>query len=799
MANGQQGRGGPAPKARGGRPSASAASLLPAADPLAQAYRRGLDLHREGKLQEAGIAYQQVLSANPRHADAGHSLAMVHHQTGRPEIAERLIRRAIESVPNNPVFHSNLGLVLLALDRPAEAVEAYRKALRLDPDAAPLHAQLGVALLAMGRAGDAVQSEQRALRLRPGYGMALAHLGRALGALGRHKEAAESFAHAVAAQPGLVEAHVGWGDLLADSDPETAATHYRDAVGLRPDHAAAHMGLAHVLSRLGEHQSAADNFKATAFLKPSAPAYLGLARELLSLEIPAEARDAALMAFKLATAPADRADSEALLLSLGMAPTDLEQQRALSDLERQEAQNRIAVEATPGNAVALANLGSALLSLGRMREAVDHYRRAIALQPDYFLGWSEYLFTINYLGDLPVDEMTAEAKRYGELVAAAIPARTSHANLPDRAKRLKVGLVSADLHSHPVGRFLEAVLRDTDRRQVEFIVYHNSSIADGLTARLQQIVPNWHSVERLSDEELAARVEADGIDILVDLSGHSVRNRLPVFARKPAPVAFTWIGYFATTGLKAIDYVLSTRWVIPADEEWQWVERPWHMPETYLCFSAPNVEVPLAAPPALTNGYVTFGSANNFNKLNDVTAACWADVLRAVPDSRLLLRSRQLGDPAVTEQVRARFATLGIAADRLLLQGADTDYGRHLSRYNDVDIALDPFPYAGGTTTVESLWMGVPVLTLRGDRYVAHMGENILHNVGLENWIATDRDDYVGKAKDFASDVAVLGELRQELRRMITASPMFDAPRFARHFETALRGMWETWCAGREV
>jgi protein O-GlcNAc transferase len=798
MARKQRGFGGTPDAARTWQALKGPAASAPAADPLAQLYRRGLELHREGQLREAGLVYQQVLAVNPRHPDASHSLAMVHHQSGKSDIAERLIRRAIEDVPNNPVFHSNLGLVLLGLGRPAEAVDSYKRALKHDPDAAPLHAGLGAALLAAGRAEEAAQSARRALRLRPGYAVAHANLGRALAALGRRDDAVASFGQAIAAHPGYVDAYVWWGDLLAaGGELEAAVGKYRQAATLKPDHAVAHLGLGEALGRLGRHAPAADNFRAAAYIHPSTEAYRGLARQLAALERSDEAIEACRTALKLAEEPDLRRALEAELVAFGGRLDDVEDGKTLSDFEREEAQYRIAGAATPGNPVALGNLASALVSLGRLEEAAGYYREAIAAKPDYFFAWSEYLFAINYLGDLDVGAMAAEARRYGELVEASVPPRRQHANSPDPERRLRVGLVSGDLHAHPVGRFLEAVAAAIDPRQIDLVVYHNASLVDRLTESLKASMPNWHQVEKLTDADLSERIAGEGIDILIDLSGHTAHNRLLVFAEKPAPVAATWIGYFATTGLRAMDYVLSTHWVIPADEESQWVEKPWHLPETYLCFSPPRLHVPLAPPPALRNGYVTFGSANNINKLNDRTAACWAEVLKAVPDSKLLLRSRPLGDAAVAGQVRARFAALGIGGDRLLLTGAENDYARHLDRYNDVDIALDPFPYAGGTTTVEALWMGVPVLTLRGDRYVAHMGENILHNMQMPEWIAGDLADYVGKARAFASDVTALAALRQNLRHRLMVSPLCDAPRFARHLEEAFRGMWRKWCAGQ--
>ena len=296
----------------------------------------------------------------------------------------------------------------------------------------------------------------------------------------------------------------------------------------------------------------------------------------------------------------------------------------MSELEREEAQYRMAVSVTPGNPVALGNLASTLSGMGRLDEAVGYYREALRHRPDYFLVWSELLFAINYLGDLDVAEMVDEARRYGGAVAQQTPARIHHDNDPDPERRLKVGLVSGDLRLHPVGRFLAAVLAALDPAQVELLAYSNAAETDELTEALRAGVPHWRQVEKLTDEQVEQAVLADGIDILVDLSGHTAHNRLLLFARKPAPVAFSWIGYFATTGLKAIDYVLATPWVVPPEEEDQWVEKPWHLPETYLCFSPPRLHVPLAPPPVLRNGYVTFGSANNINKLSDATASCWA-------------------------------------------------------------------------------------------------------------------------------------------------------------------------------
>jgi protein O-GlcNAc transferase len=782
----------------------SAAPSASTADPLAAALAKGTDFLRQGRVREAQEQFQRILAVDPRHAEANHGMGLLAQQVGNFEQAVTLIGRAIAVAPRRAAFHANFGAALLALGRAAEAVDSCRRAVKLEPNSPRLQSLLGAALLAAGRPEEAAQAQRRALAQAPALAIAHAQLGRALSALGRHPEAIASLEKAVTLAPDDLDAHVWLGDAQRRRGAtDDAIDRYRAVITAKPDHAAAHFGLAEALAGLGRHQGAADNFRAAIYISPSAAGYAGLARMLVALGQPQEAIDAFRMAATMAPEDVAVADElSALLVSVGqdsgaVAVAANPAARPLSGLEEEEARYRMAVAVTPDNPIAHANLASTLGSLGRLREAAEHYRAAVRLKPDHFTAWSDLLFCLNYLGDLPPADMAAEARSFGVAVARAVPVRTRHANDPDPHRRLRLGLVSGDLRQHTVGRFLEAVLAELDRDQLELFAYSVGAEEDQTTERLRASVPNWRRVAAFDDAQLDAAIVADRIDILIDLAGHTANNRLLVFARKPAPVAFTWLGYFATTGLTSIDHVLANRWVIPEAEESQWVEKPWRLPDTYLCFTPPKLAVPLAPPPAVGNGHVTFGSFNNLNKLSDPTLATWSAVLAAVPGSRLLLRSAPLADAAVRAETEARFAAHGIAAERLTLRGAHAHYATHLSQYNLIDIALDPFPYAGGTTSVEALWMGVPVLTLRGDRYVAHMGENILHNVGLPDWIAADGAGYVAKAAAFAADLGQLTTLRQSLRHRLVTSPLCDAPAFARHFEAALRGMWAAWCAAQ--
>lgn len=464
---------------------------------------------------------------------------------------------------------------------------------------------------------------------------------------------------------------------------------------------------------------------------------------------------------------------------------------AIAALER-------AITIGPATAEAWGNLARTQMEAGLIRESVESARRAIALRPEDLGARQFMIFGTNYLAEIDPLSLAEEARQFGRLAAQRVPARRAHSNDPDPDRVIRVGLVSADMRAHAVGRFLISFLHLLDPAKIALVAYSETARTDAMTAKFKAAIPTWRDTAGLDHAAFAAQVAADKIDVLVDLVGQT-GPRLVAFAGKPAPVAVTWLAYFATTGISAIDYVLCNRWVLPESEEVQWVEKPWRMPDTYLCFVEPDGAGDVGALPALAAGHVTFGSFNNFSKLSDATLASWARVLEEVRGSRLILRSSGSYQEGVVEALSQRLTAAGVDLGRVRIDGFVSDYAAHLARYREIDIALDPFPYNGGTTTVEALYMGVPVLVRAGDRYVAHMGESILHNVGLPEWIAPDVESYTALATRMAKDLPALAELRADLRARMLASPLFDAPRFARNFEDAIRGMWQVWCEGRRT
>jgi predicted O-linked N-acetylglucosamine transferase (SPINDLY family) len=442
------------------------------------------------------------------------------------------------------------------------------------------------------------------------------------------------------------------------------------------------------------------------------------------------------------------------------------------------------------------NLANVTRDLAQAEESVAHFRRALALDPDYDAARSGLLFVLNYLDGQDPDAVFAEHLAYGRQRAATIAASVRWQNSPAPDRPLKIGYVSSDFLRHPVGDLLLPVLQRHDRRQYAVYCYANLHLRDDRTPLFTQACDGWREIGDLSDSAVAALIRDDAIDILVDLNGHTGGHRLSLFALKPAPLQASWLGYFNTTGLATMDYLVSDLVSTPVDGRQRFTETIVHLPLPHSRF--PYLH-PMQAPPVAQRsagaGSVTFGSFNNLTKLTPHLIALWSRLLRALPSASLILKSKALCNDSVARRIRQAFQQQGVENERLILR-ANSAHLDMLAQYADIDIALDSFPYTGGMTTLEALSQGVPVLTLCGTSIIERQSASILTAIGLQDWIADTPDAYIEKAIHFANRPAALAALRNCLRERVKQSPLGDVVGFTRELEKCYRTIWRRYCVG---
>lgn len=676
---------------------------------------------------------------------------------GSAEDALECYREAISSDPCCEAAHYNLALLHLANGMFREAESGLRAALQLRNEFPEAWVALAEALEALGRESEALEALNRAIKQRPRYEGALINAGTLLRRMGRLGEAESIYRRLLALAPDSGEAHFNLATLLKDIGRlAEAEAGYRRAIELDPGFAAAYNSLATVMvtpdfSRMPEAEAF---YRKSIELNPhSALAYNNLGN---------------------------------ILLIAGRA-------------SESEANLRRALQLKPDFPEAHRSLGNTLKDLGRVAEAQASFRRALEINPGDVHAHSSFLMALNYTDEHSRATVFSEhiewARRHEAPFAAA---RKAHPNRPDPHRRLRVGYVSPDLRRHSVAYFIEPVIAQHDREAFEVYCYSNVAIPDPVTAHLLALADHARDIVRLSDTDTARLVGEDGIDLLIDLAGHTAGQRLGVFALKPAPVQASYLGYPNTTGLASIDWRITDIHADPPGEgEAFHSERLARLPKTFLCFQPPGDAPPVQPPPAVKNGWVTFGSFNALPKVSPEVVQTWARLMERTPGSRLVLKALGLGDAPSRERMVGEFAKHGIAPDRLTVLPMERTLQAHLGRYHEMDIALDPFPFNGTTTTLEALWMGVPVVALAGDRHAARVGASILANAGLGDLVAENTTEYIALAVRLAGDRERLADMRRSMRERIAGSPLRDAAGFVNALEIAYREIWASWCAGR--
>ncbi len=752
---------------------------------LAEAHcNLGTALQDLKKLDEAIAAYRQALKIKPDYAEAHGNLGAVLSIQGRLEESVGACRQAIRIKPDFAAAHCALGDTLSAQRKPDEAIAAYRQAIRVRPEFFEAHFNLGAALRTAGKLDEAVAASRQAIRIRPNSAKAQSDLAAALCDQGKFDEAIAACRAAIRIAPGLAEAYSTLGASLRGSgELDEAVAACRQAIGINPDEARARCNLGNALREQNKLDDAVAAFHDAIRIKPD----LAMAHGNLANVLSEQRRFSEALA----------AYQQAIRIDPGFAEAHFNLGNALRDqnkLEEAVAAFRGAIRVKPDLAEAYEGLATTLYCQDKFDEAAATYREAAALALKFDeASSSTFLFGLNHRERFSSAALSAAHRSWDERHARPVSQPVAHVNDRSAERRLRVGYVSPDFRNHSVAYFLEPLLEGHDRSAVEVFCYAEVKRPDARTERFKQLADHWVLTVGLSDEAVAERIRRDGIDILVDLAGHTAKNRLLVFARKPAPVQVTWLGYPNTTGLETIDYRLVDDVTDPVGEADAFAsETLVRLPGGFLCYDSPRDAPEPAIPPCLAAGAVTFGSFNNAAKLSDATLDAWTTLLARLPKARLRLKGKAFADAGTSRAYLDRLRERGVAADRVDLIAWVPEQD-HLASYDRIDIALDPFPYNGTTTTCEALWMGVPVVTLRGDRHAGRVGASLLTQLRLTDLIAGSAEEYVEIAASLAGDPARLADLRRSLRPRMAASSLCDAPAFARKVEAAYRTMWRRW------
>jgi protein O-GlcNAc transferase len=667
--------------------------------------------------------------------------AVARHQSGDLAEAARLYQNIVQDNPRHAGALTNLG-VILARTNPTEAMACYTAALAANPWQADAHFNLGNLHRKCNRLPEAIESYQAALRIDPQNARMYVSLGLAAGDVGDHAISIDCFRRAVGLDPNFSEAYNLLGDaLLRTGRIDDAVAVFREFIVRCPDDARARHNLGLALASLGDYDAAARELELALKVRPDYP----------------DAHN-----------------------SLGVA---LE---ALGRADEAQSHYRQATELRPDYADAWSNLGTSFTEQGRIAEAIAALRKSLEIRPESRTA-DNLLLALSYSSISPEElrnEHVAWAEKYANIEAA--PPRRVAADLN---RRLKIGYVSGDFRTHTVAGFIELLLAHHDRNRVHVTCYPSAAKSDEVTDRLRRLADSWRPIAAFNDVRAAEMIREDEIDILLDLSGHTAGNRLQLFARKPAALQVTLFGDPATTGVKAIDFRITDSFADPPGEtDSFYVEKLLRLPETAWVYGAPADAPATNALPSQSRRTFTFGSLNNPAKLSEACTETWANVLKAVPRSRLVLLAGRSAEAART--ITERFTQLGIASDRLELVYR-LPPNEYFEAYQPIDLALDPFPYNGGVTTCDALWMGVPVLTVAGRDYRSRQGVSLLNNLGLPEFVADSPEKLVDLAATWSDQRDALADLRSSLREMLRASPITQAEKYARNLEAALRAAWQ--------
>jgi predicted O-linked N-acetylglucosamine transferase (SPINDLY family) len=702
----------------------------------------------QGRYAETEALCREILKALPDHVDAMHLLGMCAHDGRRLEEAQQLLERVIALDPRLHDAHNNLATVHFDLGNYEEARRCQERSIALKPNFAVALTNLGNTLMHLGLYQQALELHERAIKLKPDY--------------------ADAFCNR-----GMVEIVIGQLDRAKES--------FDRALLFQPRHAEALVGNSMVSSELRHHEEAATKLAMALAIKPGSPRILAqrgrLSYELQRLE-PALADFEAALAISPKLELALRGKAQACLV-MGKTAQAIAAAAAL-------------IEQNPRSEMGLALMGFAYSNQGEIDTAIEYLDRALAIRPDYGDAIRGKIFLQDYRAEADFALQQSVRRDWWDLIGSKLPQRTLPKRPLDPEKRIVVGYVAAEFRQHSAGLTLLPVLRNHDHARFEIICYYSWPGADEYTAMFKSMADVWVDAWQLSDDELADRIQADNVDILIDVSGHTTGNRLQVFARKPAPIQATGFGHATGTGMQTMDYVLADPVFIPPSVRHLFPEKIHDLPCLITIEPVSNLQP--SELPMLRNGYVTFGVFNRIYKISDDAIRVWSRVMRELPGSKIILKHSLLDDPLLRDSLIARFLAQGVIEENITCLGT-TSRDDHLAAFARVDISLDTFPQNGGISTWESLYKGVPVVAKLGIGASSRAGGSIVAAVGLSDWVAEDDEGYIEIARKFATQPEHLAKLRVDLPAQIAASRAGNVETYTRELEAGYRKFWRDHCA----
>lgn len=731
-----------------------------------------MDLVNSGNLPEARRVCLKACKSAPSNVEMWFILSAICGQQNDYKGAEQYSKKVLKLNPGNPSVYYNLAVAQRGLGKINDAVSSHKKALALKPDFSPSLYELGNIYLESNEYAKSIELYDIAIKSQPDSFQVHTAKAKALYASGSVNAAMDSYEKSLRINSAQHDVYIGLAKLYEDTNEIGNAIKYNEMAvnhGYKGDDV--YINLARLYSEIEDYQKSEELYRAFLLQQPdNTVALIGLA---LLYDKLCRSKDALEIINKVKKA--DLNNNIALYNYALILASNFRFSESIEFYKK-------SLECQPDFVEAMINLGNIYLLCGNVKEARDIYEKACNFAPDNQNAVSNLLMSMNYTDDVTHTECISMHCKWAPDQS---PTSIDFRERPTNAK-LRVGYVSSDFVKQSVAYFFDALLRFSDSERIENYCYSNSIIKDEVTELFKNMSDSWLDVYNISDEDLSKRIVEDNIDVLVDLSGHTAGNRLRVFAMKPAPVQITYLGYPNTTGLDTIDYRIVDKYTDPEDDVAEIPEKKLYMQPSFLCYK-PLTDYPdVSELPSKVNDHITFGSFNNLAKITDSVFDVWSDLLKQVPDSKLCIKARQYSDADIRSAHIAQFIRRGVDGERIVLIHYTETIHQHLECYSGVDIALDTFPYNGTTTTIEALWMGVPVVTISGHCHAGRVGVSILNNINKSEWIAKNTSEYVNIAKNISRDRSKLENIRKTLREEVRSSPLCDGNSFTKMFEDTL-------------